>query len=146
MDLFAIIWIGIIIVFFILEVMSAVFVALCFSVAALVALVFNLLGFDSTHQIISFIGVLIITLIFLMPFLRRVSRINTVESAAHSRTNLDLVIGQTGICVERITNLQDGLVKVDGKVWTAKSDVDIDVDELVIVEQITGARIIVSKK
>lgn len=64
-------------------------------------------------------------------------------------TNADRCIGETGVVEEAIDNTYDkGLVKVKGSVWTARSEHNelIDRGTLVVVKQIEGVKVIVSKK
>ena len=60
-------------------------------------------------------------------------------------TNLDRVVGMTGIVTEKIDD-EYGEVKVDGKKWTAYSDEKIDVHEKVKVLQINGVKLKVKKE
>lgn len=60
-------------------------------------------------------------------------------------TNLDRVVGMTGIVTEKIDG-EYGEVKVDGKKWTAYSDEQIDVHEKVKVLQINGVKLKVKKE
>lgn len=62
------------------------------------------------------------------------------------RTNADKVIGQIGIVCQDIDNINaTGQVKVDGKVWSARS-IDnqiITENSEVIIEKIEGVKLIV---
>ncbi len=65
------------------------------------------------------------------------------------RTNLDAVIGKDAVVIETINNLEGkGAVKVGGKVWSAVSEDDsiIKENELVIVKEIRGVKLICIKK
>ena len=64
-------------------------------------------------------------------------------------TNADRVLNQTGIVVEEIDNVKaTGQVKVDGKIWTARSadGTVIPYDSIVKTEKISGVKLIVSIK
>lgn len=148
MDYILIIWIIVIVGFLLIEIMTPGMVAICFSIAAIPALILHLLGFNIFVQLVVYAVVLAICLYFFIPVLRRMMNIKTESNSPVARTNLDLIIGATGVCLEEITPVQDGLVKVEGKEWTAKIDdsSSIEKDELVIVKNITGSKIIVEKK
>ena len=77
----------------------------------------------------------VILLITTRPYL--VKKLHVKES----KTNLDRVIGMTGIVTEKISSLNPGEVKVDGKRWTAISDRDIKVGSKVEVLSIIGVKI-----
>ena len=57
------------------------------------------------------------------------------------KTNLDRVIGMTGIVTEEITKTKAGEVKVDGKKWTAVADKKIKVDSTVKVLEIDSVKL-----
>ena len=57
------------------------------------------------------------------------------------KTNLDRVIGMTGIVTEEIRKNKPGEIKVDGKRWTAVSDKKILVDSEVKVLSIDGVKL-----
>ena len=63
-----------------------------------------------------------------------------------SKTNLDRVVGMEGIVTEDITKYKLGEVKVDGKRWTAISEDDISVGEIVDIVKIEGVKLKVRKK
>ena len=77
----------------------------------------------------------VILLITTRPYL--VKKLHVKES----KTNLDRVIGMTGIVTEKISSLNPGEVKVDGKRWTAISDSDIKAGSKVEVLSIIGVKI-----
>ncbi len=65
-------------------------------------------------------------------------------------TNLDTVIGQEAIVIETISNLENkGAVKVLGKEWSAltyDNSETIEKNELVIVKEIRGVKLVCVKK
>ena len=148
MDTIIIIWSVVIIGFLIIEMVSAGFVGICFSIAGLAGLGLHFMGQNIYVQLIGFSVVLAVCLLFLMPFLKKLSNLKGDEANPISRTNLDLIIDMDGICQEKITRLEEGIVLVDGKEWTAmvKSDILINKGDEVIVKSIEGSKIIVEKK
>lgn len=148
MDYILIIWLAVIIVFAIIEINTITFYSLCFSIAGFVALIFNLLGTSLKTQLIAFAVVLAITLIFVVPFMRKTLKININDPNQSIPTNLDLVVGKEGICMDEIKLHHRGSVKVGGKLWTAIVDDDVSIKhgEVVIVKKIDGVKVIVTKK
>lgn len=148
MDAMLIIWLIVIVGFLFIEILTPGFVSICFSIAAVPALILHLLGFSLLVQLIVYAIALAICLYYIIPVLRRMMNIKTESDSPIARTNLDLIIDATGVCLEPISKTADGLVKVEGKEWTAKveDDVVINKDDLVIVKSITGSKIIVEKK
>ncbi len=95
-------------------------------------------------QIILFIVVSVVLMFLIRPLAKK--RFNTKRTA----TNVDSVIGQTGIVIDEINNLMSqGLVKIGGQEWTARSmdsNETIGPGEEVVVERIEGVKVIVRKK
>lgn len=147
MDTLTIIWTIIIVGFIFIEITTPGLVAICFSIAGAVALVLHLLGFSLMIQLIGYAITLGISLYYLIPVLRKIAKIKTDQEDPVSLTNLDLVIGTVGVVLEDITFLNDGLVKVGGKEWTAKVEKDIIIKKgaRVIVKEIKGSKIIVEE-
>ena len=66
----------------------------------------------------------------------------------HEPTNADAVIGEQAIVTERISNIENqGLVKVRGQIWSARSadGTELEVGELVSVISIEGVKLICRK-
>ena len=61
------------------------------------------------------------------------------------KTNLDRVIGMTGVVTEEIRKNNPGEVKVDGKKWTAISKKKIEKDKDVKIIAIEGVKLIVEE-
>ena len=65
------------------------------------------------------------------------------------KTNADSLIGQSYKVISRIDNINNtGMVNVKGQVWTARSadDMVIEENEIVVVKEIIGVKLIVYKK
>ena len=61
------------------------------------------------------------------------------------KTNLDRIIGMTGIVISKITKNKPGEVKVDGKIWTAISNTTINENEPVKILEINSTKLKVEK-
>ena len=62
-----------------------------------------------------------------------------------SKTNIDTIVGKTGIVEESIERSKDGLVKVDHEKWRARADEPIDAGEEITVVSISGVTLVVKK-
>lgn len=135
-----ILWAALIIIFAVFEAATAQLVSIWFVVGALASLISAFLGANFAVQIIIFIAVSILALVITRPLVKKY--INPKKE----RTNADKVLGQTGIVVEDIDNIQaKGQVKIDGKIWSARSldNSLISEGEQVIIEKIEGVKLIV---
>ena len=110
MDKMYIVWAAAIVVFGVLEGMTAQLVSIWFVLGAIAALVAALCGATLPVQIIIFVAVTIITLIATRPIVKK--KINFKAE----KTNADRCIGESAVVTEEINNLEaKGLVKADGK-------------------------------
>lgn len=60
-------------------------------------------------------------------------------------SNVDKLIGQTGVVIQAITPLQAGLIKVDDESWRARSDQPIAAGETIRIIAINGVTAVVTK-
>ncbi len=134
------IWLSIVILLSIVEVMTINLTTVWFVVSGLVALV---LAFLEVEFIVQF-GVFTILGIFLL-FTTRTWLQSKLDSKKQ-KTNLDRVIGMTGVVTEEISKNKPGEVKVDGKRWTAVADKKIEVDASVSILNIEGVKLVVKRE
>ena len=147
METMLIIWLIVIIGFLIIEIFTTTFISICFSLAGIVSLVLYFLGVGLVGQLIGYAVSLALILYFIIPLLRKMTKIKSDGSRPSVKTNLDLIIGEIGVCLERITLIRDGIVKVEGKEWTAKviDDIVIEAGDPVLIKEIQGSKVIVAK-
>ena len=134
-------WLAVIVITLVVEAMTAGLVTIWFSAGALAALISSYLGINFPMQIIIFIAVSAVALYFTRPLVKNKIHKNKVK------TNADLVIGKQAIVVEDICPIEGkGQVKVDGKIWSARSENEkiIAKDTLVSVKKIEGVHLIVN--
>lgn len=112
-----------------------------FALGALAALIAALCGAPLWLQIVWFLVVSVLALIATRPLVKKYINGKTTP------TNADMLMGQTCVVMEPISNLSEtGAVKIGGKVWTARSD-DGTVfapGEKVIAVRIEGVKLIVA--
>ncbi len=136
-------WLGATVVLFIAEAVTVNLVTVWFALGALAAFIAAVAGAQLWLQIVLFLAVTVITLIFTRPIAKK--HIN----GKHEATNADMVIGKTAVVTEDIDNLAaNGAVTCMGKVWTARSlnGEKISAGDEVTVEKIQGVKLIVSPK
>ena len=136
-------WVAALVVFLIVEAVTAGLVSIWFVFGSLVALICAALGAAVWLQIFWFVIVSVATLVLTRPLVKRY-----VDSRSVA-TNADRSIGRTAVVTERIDNLAaTGAVKLDGVVWTARSTNDavaIETGERVTVRAIEGVKLIVER-
>ena len=135
-----IIWLAAMIAFIVLEVSTVSLTCIWFALGALAALIAALCHAPVWLQLVWFFVVSVLTLIATRPLVKKFINAKTQP------TNADMLIGQTCVVLEPISNLSEtGAVKVGGKVWTARS-IDGTVfapGEKVVTVRIEGVKLIV---
>lgn len=135
------VWLIIAIVIFAVEALTVNLTTIWFGLGAIVAMIFAAFGASTQIQIIAFAVATVILLIFTRPI--------AVKYIKKTSTNVDTLIGKSAIVTEKIDNLKGtGQVKIDGNIWTARSENDFIIEEREVVEicRISGVKLIVKMK
>lgn len=136
-----ILWLAATVILFIAEAITVNLVTIWFAIGALAAFIAAIAGAGMWLQIVLFIAVTIITLIFTRPLVKK------HFNGKHVATNADAVIGKIAVVTEDIDNLAaKGAVSCMGKIWTARTENGEVVEEgsKVTVKAIQGVKLIVS--
>lgn len=137
-----IVWTIVLIAALIVEGASFALVAIWFAAGALGALIAAGLGAPFIVQLIVFIAMAVIMLIFTRPLLKKLFPNKFIP------TNSELEIGKTAVVIEAIDNeTGKGRVRLSGVNWAAVSEngEDIPVDEIVVVKEIRSAKVVVAR-
>jgi len=135
-------WIVFIVVMLVIEASTVNLITIWFATGALAAIIAGLLGANQVWQIAVMLVVSAAALLIARPFIKKHHSTGTVA------TNADMLIGQTAIVTEAITNGKfAGSVTVNGKTWSATTDDGTEIAEgaKVIIRSISGVRLIVAE-
>ena len=135
-----ILWIGAIIVFGVVEALTAGLVSIWFVPGAVAGLIAAMAGAGVLVQLVLFLAVSAAALAATRPLVKKLSAGKTVP------TNADRVLEEQGKVTETIDNGNArGAVYVDGKTWTARSadDAVIPAGARVRIEGIDGVKLLV---
>ena len=138
-----IIWIAAIIIFGVVEAVTAGLVSIWFVIGGVGGLIVSILGGQIWLQVVVFFLVSIAALFATRPLVRKFS------TARATATNADRVLGAVGRVTETIDNtIPTGEVYVDGKRWSARSETGavIKPETLVRITRMEGVRLFVEKK
>lgn len=141
MNISAIFWFLLMIVFLATEASTVVMVSLWFAVGSLAAMIASLLGAELWLQAVLFVAVSGILLSLLRPIFRKYVKPKI------AKTNTDAVIGSRGIVTARIDNVQAiGQAKLGAMEWTARSSSGevIEAGTQVTVDRIEGVKVYVT--
>ncbi len=134
------IWLAVIFVALVVEGMTAQLISIWFVPGGLAGLISGFCGAGESIQILIGAVVTLVCLIATRPLVNRVMKFRKVD------TNSGRLVGQTGVVVQEIRNLDAaGQVKIQGSVWTARSENGdvIPKDKKVSVLRIEGVKLIV---
>ena len=136
-------WLIVIAVCIIIEASTLGLTTIWFAIGALIAWFIYLSGLSLQIQIVVFLLVSIACLILTRPIAVEKLKIGKVK------TNLKLFNSYWSVVETTINNVNSqGYVKLKGQIWSARSidDEVIEKDELVVVEEIKGVKLIVKRK
>ena len=137
----AILWLAAMVVFLAAEAMTVTLVSIWFAVGALGAILVALLGGNLMLQVTVFLLLAILLLLSLRSIVRR------YISPRITKTNIDSVIGTTGIVLTPINNIAaQGQVQVGSTEWSARSSDNSPspAGTLVRVDRIEGVKVFVT--
>lgn len=126
-------WLMVVIILGIIELMTVNLVAIWFIASGLIALIISLFVDNIVIEFTVFVILGIIFMILTKPFMKKIK--------PNSKTNLDRIIGMTGVVTEEISKNKNGEVKVDGKLWTAYSNKKIKVGSTIEVLSIDSVKL-----
>lgn len=136
-------WAALLIVLLVIEIITVGLTGIWAAGGALVALILNLLKIPIAGQVLAFLAVTLVLLIFTRPFAMKF--INTHRE----KTNYEGIIGKTIRITETVDNLaQTGTTVVNGQEWTVRAEQEGDILEagmLAKVVDISGVKLIVKK-
>ena len=141
MNIWAIIWLALIVVFLVMEAATVQLISTWFAAGALAAMIVSLIGGAVWLQIVVFLTVSIVLLVLLWPIARKHLKPKLVA------TNADALVGRICMVTEAIAPMESGRVKVCDVTWSARSvsDTQIPAGTLVKVMKIQGAKVFVEQ-
>lgn len=134
-------WLILMVVFLVTEASTVTLVSLWFAAGALAAMIVSLFHAALWLQITVFVVVSALLLTALRPLVRK------YVTPKVTRTNVDSVIGSTGMVTVAIDNVAaQGQVKLGAMVWTARSTSGQVIPEgtLVTADRIEGVKVFVT--
>lgn len=132
-------WLAVILICAFIEVVTVNLVTIWFIASGIVAMIVSIF----TDSILIQMSVFVLLGVFLLITTRK--PLQRMVNVHRENTNLDRIYGMNGVVTEEISKNKPGVIKVDGKYWTAVSDEDIPVDSIVKVLEINSVKLKVKK-
>lgn len=137
-------WLLIFVVLLVVEILTMGLTTIWFAGGALAAFGAGIVGMGTAGQIIVFIIVSLVLLFLTRPYAVK------YFNKDREKTNAESLIGQQAVVTEDIDTLQaKGVVVVNGLEWSARTSEpngSIPKDSIVVIEEIQGVKLIVTKK
>jgi membrane protein implicated in regulation of membrane protease activity len=135
-------WIILMFALIVLEMTTpATFYFLSLALGCLVAAIFAYIGMQEFAQYTVFAIISLMSIFIIRPIFAKI-----VKNMQGIKTNVDALIDREAIVSEKITPLKSGFIKIDGDIWLAESDYEIEAGEIVIIKFIKGTKAVVIKK
>ncbi len=136
------IWLGLFIIFLIVEGASNALITIWFALGALISAILAFAGASEIVQIVVFFVSSIIFLIATRPAVKKYMDKNKEQL----KTNVNSIVGKKAVITKEIKEHEFGEVKVDGQFWSAISeDSNIEIAEgiNVIITGVSGVKLVV---
>ena len=128
-------------IFFIIEMATIGFLVFWLGIGAILAMITSFITDSILIQVIVFVITSTLLLIFTRPLVNKF-----IKVPKEIKTNAYSIIGKKGIVISDINNIDgSGQVKVEGEIWSAKSENDEDIakDTEVEIVNIDGVKLVV---
>lgn len=133
-------WLAAALIFLIIEISTPTLVFACFVVGGVGAAVSSTI----TDSYLIQSAVFAVVSIILVPLTRPLAK--KITKPSPQKSNVDAMVGRPGLVIKKIdTSLDVGQVRVDGQVWQAVASESLDIDTKIMVDEVKGARLYVSK-
>lgn len=135
-------WLALLIILVVVELATVGLFTIWFAAGALAAEVVAWFNAPIWLQIVVFIVVSVLMLIYTRPFAMKYINKDQVK------TNVDSMIGRQAVVTKPIDNVKgEGQVVIQGMEWTARSEQDdlkFEVDDVVEIRAVSGVKLIVA--
>lgn len=135
------VWLTIAVIFGIGEIFTAGLTLIWFSIGALITMFLTTYVESIPMQLLIF-GVSSSLMLFIVT-----KKLVKKDEKYVSNTNIDALIGKYGIVEKNLSNIEYGIVNLEGEKWTAVSEKEeiIEIGEKVKVLKIDGVKLVVEK-
>ena len=135
------IWVGCVILFALIEVFTLGLTTIWFALGALVMVFLSMLNIPIAWQILIFLVISAVLLIFTRPLAIKKMKMGK------EKTNVDSLVGKNALVIKDITEFDKGEIKINGLIWSAHSEdsSEIKAGNKCVIVRIEGVQAIVKK-
>jgi len=110
------VWVALTVLFAVIEVFTFGLTTVWFAIAALVMVFLSFLPIPLVVQVLIFLAISAVLLFFTRPIAVKKLKIGK------EKTNVDSLIGKCALVTKKITEFDSGEVKINGLIWTARTE------------------------
>ena len=135
------IWVALVIIFAVIEICTLGLTTVWFAIAALVMVFLSFLKIPMPAQILIFLVISALLLIFTRPLAIKKLKMGK------EKTNVDSLVGKHALIIKKVGEFNTGEAKVDGLIWTVRSENNTEIKEGAKAEvlRIEGVQLIVKE-
>jgi membrane protein implicated in regulation of membrane protease activity len=135
------IWVALVIIFSLIEIFTLGLTTVWFAIAAVLMVFLSFLKIPLMVQFLIFLAISTLLLIFTRPLVVKKFKIG------REKTNVDSLVGKHALVVKTIGEFERGEVKINGLIWSARSEDNTEITEGSKCEilRIEGVQLIVRK-
>ena len=116
-------WVALVVIFAVIEICTLGLTTVWFAIAALVMVFLSFLKIPLAVQVLIFLVLSAGLLIFTRPLALKKFKMGK------EKTNVDSLIGKQALVIKAISEFEKGEVKLNGLIWTARSEHDTEIAE-----------------
>jgi membrane protein implicated in regulation of membrane protease activity len=134
-------WLCLTVIFSIIEVLTSfALTTVWFAISALIMTVLSNTGLPFRFQVIIFLIVALVLLFLTRPI--AIKKLNIGKE----KTNVDSMVGRHFVLLKKITEFENGEIKINGVVWSAKSESGTAIEKGVkcVIIRIEGSHAVVA--
>ena len=134
-------WVALVIILSLIEVFTLGLTTVWFAIGALVMVFLSFLKIPFSVQFLIFLVISAVLLIFTRPLAIKKLKMG------REKTNVDSLAGKHALVIKKITEFDAGEAKINGQVWTARSEDSSEIPEGTKCEimRVEGVQLIVRK-
>ncbi|MCL2128590.1 MAG: NfeD family protein [Treponema sp.] len=117
------IWVALVIIFALIEVFTLGLTTVWFAISALVMVFLSFLKIPLPFQVFIFLIMSALLLVFTRPVAIKKFKMGK------EKTNVDSLIGKHALVIKKIGEFEKGEVKINGLIWSARSEDNSDIAE-----------------
>jgi membrane protein implicated in regulation of membrane protease activity len=110
------IWVALVIVFAVIEGLTFGLTTIWFALAALIMVFLSFLPIPIVYQVLIFLALSAVFLFFTRPIAIKKFKTGKIK------TNVDSLVGKHAVVTKKITEFDRGEVKLNGQIWSARSE------------------------